>query len=86
MDKREGAEYQDFPSKIFCLTVPKLFVEEHFYVVFQKTSGGEKFIGKKEGEYQVSTSEVFCLTVLKSYVQEPVCTVFEKISGSEKVY
>ena len=22
MDKREG-EYQDFPSKIFCLTVPK---------------------------------------------------------------
>ena len=24
--------YQDFPSKIFCLTVPKIFVEEPFIV------------------------------------------------------
>ena len=30
---REGVgEYQDFPSKINCLTVPKLFVEEPFRV------------------------------------------------------
>ena len=30
---REGVgEYQDFPSKINCLTVPKLFVEEPFSV------------------------------------------------------
>ena len=28
MDK--GGEYQDFPSKIFCLTVPKNFVGESF--------------------------------------------------------
>ena len=27
MDKRRG-EYQDFPSKIFCVTVPKIFVGE----------------------------------------------------------
>ncbi len=27
MDKKAG-EYQDFPSKIFCLTVPKKFVGE----------------------------------------------------------
>ena len=32
----------DFQSKIFCLTVPKHFVEEPFYAVFQKISGGEK--------------------------------------------
>ena len=31
MEKREG-EYQDFPSKIFCLTVPKNFVGETFRV------------------------------------------------------
>ena len=30
---REGVgEYQDFPSKIICLTLPKLFVEEPFRV------------------------------------------------------
>ena len=31
MDKREG-EYQDFPSKIFCLTLPKNFVGKDFSV------------------------------------------------------
>ena len=35
----------DFPSKIFCLTVPKHFVEEPFYAVFQKTSASEKIYG-----------------------------------------
>ena len=45
MDKTGGGEYQDFPSKIFCLTVPKHFVEEPFYAVFQKISGSEKVYG-----------------------------------------
>ena len=31
MDER-GGEYQDFPSKIICLTVPKIFVGEPFNV------------------------------------------------------
>ncbi len=31
MDKKAG-EYQDFPLKIFCLTVPKIFVGEPFSV------------------------------------------------------
>ena len=35
----------DFPSKVFCLTVPKHFVEEPFYAVFQKISGGDKVYG-----------------------------------------
>ena len=30
MDKRGGGEYQDFPSKIVCLTVPKNSVGESF--------------------------------------------------------
>ena len=28
--------YPDFPSKVYCLTVPKTFVEEIFCGVFQK--------------------------------------------------
>ena len=32
MDKRGGGEFQDFPSKIFCLTVPKISVGESFTV------------------------------------------------------
>ena len=32
----------DFPSRIFCLTAPKHYVEEPFCAVFQKFSGSEK--------------------------------------------
>ena len=32
LDERCGGEYQDFPSKIFCLTVPKNFVGQPFSV------------------------------------------------------
>ena len=41
MDKKGEGEYQDFPSKIFCLTVPKNFIGEPFNVSL--TSGIEKF-------------------------------------------
>ena len=42
---RERGEYQDFLSKISCLTVPKNFVGEPFCAVFQKISGSEKVNG-----------------------------------------
>ena len=42
-DKR--GEYQAFPSKFFCLTVPKNLVGEPFCAVFQKHSGSEKVYG-----------------------------------------
>ena len=41
MDQRRGGEYQAFPSKIFCLTVPQNFVQEPFSVSL--FSGIEKF-------------------------------------------
>ena len=41
MDKR-GGEYQDFPLKCYCLTVPKYLVGEPVCAVFQKISGSEK--------------------------------------------
>ena len=43
MDNKGG--YQDFPSKFFCLTMPKTFARKLFCVVFQKTSGSEKDYG-----------------------------------------
>ena len=51
MDKRGGGgrEYHDFLSKIFCLTVPKNFVEEPVCAVLQKISSSEKVYGI-EGE------------------------------------
>ena len=63
-DKRGGG-YHDFASKIFCLTVPKNFVEELFCAVFQKISGSEKILWIREGrgEYQNFPSKIFCLTV-----------------------
>ena len=36
---------QDLPSKLSCLKVPKHFVEEPFYAVFQKFSCSEKVFG-----------------------------------------
>ncbi len=36
---------QDFPSKIFCFTAPKHFVEEPVCAVFQKISSSEKIYG-----------------------------------------
>ena len=35
---RGGGEYRDFPSKIFCLTVPKNFVKEPFSVSLIRVS------------------------------------------------
>ena len=32
---------QDFPSKMFCLTMPETLSKEPFCVAFQKTSGSQ---------------------------------------------
>ena len=49
LDKR--GEYQDFPSKIFCLTLRKFSVGESFTVAV--ISGSEKVYGQEGGgEYQ----------------------------------
>ena len=42
---RGGGEDQAFPSKIFCVTVPKNFVGEPFCAAFQKTSASENVYG-----------------------------------------
>ena len=53
--------YLNFPSKIFCLTVPKHFVEEPLFAVYQKIASKEKVYGKEmgRGEYQKFPSKIF---------------------------
>ena len=80
MDKRGGG-YQDFPSKIFCLTVPKNFVGESFTVA--SISGIEK-VWIREGGVSRFSVKIFCLTVLKISVGESFIAAL--ISGTEKVW
>ena len=80
-----GVEYEGFPSKNLCLTVPKKFVGEPFRAVFQNISGSEKVYGKERGVSRFSV-ENFSSHSADKFVGEPFCAVFQKISGSEKVY
>ena len=77
-----GGEYQDFPSKNFCLKVPKISIGESFTVAL--ISGIEKVWIRGGGEYQDFPSKSFCLTVPKNIVGEPFSVSL--ISGIEKVY
>ncbi len=46
MDKRVGGgECQDIPSKFFPLSLPKTFVRQPFFAVFQNFCGSEKVYG-----------------------------------------
>ena len=63
----------DFPSKTFCLTVPRNFVQRPFSVSLH--SGAEKVWIRERGEYQDFLSKIFCLTVPKKFLGEPFCVV-----------
>ena len=82
LDKRGGEEYQDFPSKFFCLTVPKNSVGKSFTVAI--FSGIEKVWIRGGGEYQDFPSKNFCLTVPKISVGESFTVAI--VSGIEKVW
>ena len=73
----------DFPSKIFCLTVPKNFAGEPFSAVLQKFLVAKKFMDNG-GEYQEFPSKIFCLTVPEISVGESFTVAL--ISGTEKVW
>ena len=81
MDKRAGREYQDFPSKIFCLTVPKISVGECFIVAL--ISGTEK-VSRRGGVSRFSV-ENFCLTV-PTKISVGGSFIVALISGIEKVW
>ena len=74
-------EYQDSPSKIFCLTVPKLSVGESFTVAL--ISGSEK-VSIGGWEYHDFPLKFFCLTVPRISVGESFTVAL--IFASEKVW
>ena len=50
-----------FSVENFCLKIPKHFVEEPFFNVFQKVSGCEKIYGKEGvGEEEEGSITIFC--------------------------
>ena len=63
MHRRGG--YQDFPSKVFCTTMPKTLAREPFCVLFQKFPVAKK-IKHKKGGYQDFPSKIFCIEVPKN--------------------
>ena len=69
--RRGGREYQEFPSKLFCLTVSKISIGESFTVAL--FSGGEKVFGQEGGrKYQDFPSKNFSLTQPKISVGNPL--------------
>ena len=80
--RRGGREYQEFTSKNFCLTVPKISVGNTLLLLYFRVP--KKFEQEGGGEYRDFPSKVFCLTRWKISVGEPFTV--ELISGCEKVY
>ena len=74
-------EFQDFLSKNFCLTEPKIPVGEGGILFFRVS---KKFEQEWGGEYQDLQSEIFCLTHPKLSVGENFTVA--KISGIEKIW
>ena len=75
-------EFQEFPSKTFCLTVPRNFVRTSFIVSL--LSGAEKVWIRERGEYQDFPSKTFCLTVPRISVGKHFSVSLP--SGAEEVW
>ena len=83
MDKRCRVwAYQDFPSKIFCLTGPKNSVGDTFSV---SPFSVKRIVYASEGCHDF-LSKVFVSQYRKKTVEEHFCAVLQKNSGSEKLY
>ena len=75
-------EFQEFPSKTFCLTVPRNFVGRPFSVSL--LSGAEKVWIRERGENQDFPSKTFCLTVPRNSVGKPFS--MSLLLGAEEVF
>ena len=73
--------YHNFPFKIFCLTVPKNFVEEP--VCVSENFGYQKTLCLR-AEYHDFLKKICCLTVSKNFVGEPFSVSL--ISGIERFH
>ena len=75
-------EYPDFPSTVFCHTVPKSYVGESFSVAL--SLGSENFWIGGRGEDQYFPLKTFCLTVPKISVGESFTVAL--VSSIDKVW
>ena len=82
MDKR--GDYHDFQSKIYCLTLPKNFVEEPFCAVFQKISVAKKFMDKKEGSIKIFRRKFSVSQCRKIPYGNPSVLCFRKVAVAKK--
>ena len=82
-DKKGGGEYQDFPSKHFCLTVRKIYVVESFTNAF--ISGSEK-VWKEGGEYQGFAPNLFLSHIAEKFRGGILycCIIFGHPKGLDK--
>ena len=76
MDKKGVGENQDFPSKFFCLTVPKIFVGEPFSVSI--ISGIEK-IYASEGYVTIFCRKIFVSQYRNISQRSFLCCVSENV-------
>ena len=83
MDNREE-KCHDFPSNVFCLTVPEKFVGDPFVLCFRKVPVAKTFMDKKGGgEASRFSVEFFCVKVPKNFVGEPsIVSLFSVIEKS----
>ena len=70
-DNWEVVTYYDFPSKLFCLTVPKYSVEEPF--IFSGSFRNLKTLRIRKRGWCEFLSIVFCLTAQKHFMEQPIC-------------
>ena len=79
MDKKGGGvwRYQDFPSKVFRLRVPELFVGEIFCSVFRKVSVSEELYGLERRGIKTFRQIVFVSQCRKFSRRNHLCCVSE---------
>ena len=70
--ENRGEGYYDYPSKIFCLIIPKNFLDEPFCVSKKMVSKNVKD-ERGGGGYHDLPSKLFCLAVPKHFVDEHFC-------------
>ena len=78
--------YQVFPSKVFCLNLPKNFVEETSVLCFKNFPGAKKFMDKRGGGVSRFSTESFLSQLAKKFRRGNLCAVFQKISCSQIVF
>ena len=77
MDKRGVWVYQHFPSKVFRLRVPELFVAEIFCAVFRKVSGSEELYGVERRGIKIFRQIVFVSQCRNLSQRNHLCCVSE---------